>query len=99
MPAADLNEWAAAISFGTASYAVLSVPVFLLADADPADFDPRPALRRAIKSGRFDPALIAVTNARHTTQAAADRARHIPRDAALTAAALLALTFPTGDHR
>jgi hypothetical protein len=99
MPAADLTEWAAAISFGTASYAVLSVPVFLLVDADPSDFDPRPALRHAIESGRLDPALIAVTNARHITRAAADRARHIPRDAALTAAALLALTIPTGDHR
>jgi hypothetical protein len=97
--AADLNEWAAAISFGTASYAALSIPVFLLIDADPADFDPRPAVRRAIESGRLDPALIAVTNARHTTRATADRARHIPRDTALTAAALLALTIPTGDPR
>lgn len=98
MPA-DLNEWAAAISFGIASYAVLSVPVLLLADADPADFDPRPAVRRAIESGRLDPALIAVTNTRHAAHEAAARIRNAPRDAAITAAALLALTIPTGDHR
>ncbi|MFF5842175.1 hypothetical protein ACFY74_11980 [Streptomyces massasporeus] len=69
MPAADPTEWAAAISFGIAGYGVLSVPYFLLVDADPADFDPRPALRRAIESGRYDPALIAVTNARHAASA------------------------------
>ncbi|MFI0268618.1 hypothetical protein [Streptomyces luteogriseus] len=74
MPA-DPTEWAAAISFGIAGYAVLSVPYFLLVDADPADFDPRPALRRAIESGRYDPALIAVTNARHTFHEATGRAR------------------------
>jgi hypothetical protein len=74
MPA-DLNEWVAAISFGIAGYGVLSVPYFLLVDADPADFDPRPALRRAIESGRLDPALITVTNTRHTVHEAADRVR------------------------
>jgi hypothetical protein len=99
MPAADPAEWAAAISFGIAGYGVLSVPYFLLVDADPADFNPRPALRRAIESGRYDPALIAVTNARRTARETADRARLIPRDTAITAAALLALTIPTGDHR
>lgn len=98
MPA-DPTEWAAAISFGIASYAALSIPVFLLADADPADFDPRPAVRRAIESGRLDPALIAVVNARHAAHEAVDRIRNAPRDAAITAAALLALTIPTGDSR
>ncbi|NUU22811.1 MAG: hypothetical protein HOV68_15060 [Streptomycetaceae bacterium] len=98
MPA-DLNDWAAAISFGIAGYAVLSVPYFLLVDADPADFDPRPALRRAIESGRYDAALIAVTNARRAARDMADRARRTPRDTAITAAALLALTIPTGEHR
>ncbi|MFI2632575.1 hypothetical protein ACH5A2_19585 [Streptomyces collinus] len=94
MPA-DLTEWAAAISFGTASYAVLSIPVFLLVDADPADFDPRPALARAVESGRYDAALIAVTNARHTARDTAERARRIPRDTAITAAALLMLLTAT----
>jgi hypothetical protein len=110
--AADLNEWAAAISFGIAGYGVLSVPYFLLVESESVrDFDPRPALRRAIKSthhfdprraiesGRCDPALIAVTNARHSARDTAERARRIPRDTAITAAALLALTIPTGDHR
>ncbi|MGW7495413.1 hypothetical protein ACWGKA_14075 [Streptomyces luteogriseus] len=99
MAPATLPDWAAAISFGIAGYGVLSVPYFLLVDADPADFDPRPALRRAIESGRYDPALIAVTNVRHTAHDAAERARRIPRDAAITAAALLALTIPMGEHR
>jgi hypothetical protein len=83
MPAADLNEWAAAISVGIAAHAALSVPYFLLVDANPSDFDPRPVLRRAIESGRLDPALIAVVNARHAG-----------RDAAITAAALLMLLAP-----
>ncbi|MFF7485581.1 hypothetical protein ACFZBC_08795 [Streptomyces luteogriseus] len=94
MPA-DPTEWAAAISFGIAGYAVLSVPYFLLVDADPADFDPRPALRRAIESGRLDPALIAVVNTRHTARDTAERARRIPRDTAITAAALLMLLTAT----
>ncbi|MFE6408207.1 hypothetical protein ACFVOR_14875 [Streptomyces sp. NPDC057837] len=99
MTVADPAEWAAAISFGIAVHGALSVPYFLLVDAAPADFDPRPAVRRAIESGRLDPALIAVVNARHAARDTAGRVRRAPRDAALTAAALLALTIPMGDHR
>jgi hypothetical protein len=98
--AADLNEWAAAISFGIAGYGALSVPCFLLVDADLCDFDPRPPVSRLVESGRLDLLLIAVVNARHSCRDAAVRARHIPRDAAISLAALLALLFPTtGDTR
>jgi hypothetical protein len=92
-------EWAQMVSLATSAYAGCSVFYFLLVDADLKDFDPRPAVRRAIEAGQYDTALIAVTNARLTAQAAAVRARHIPRDAALTVAALLSLTIPTGDPR
>ena len=98
MAAADLNDWASAGSLGLSAIALVALAMAFV-DADPADFDPRPVLRRAIESGRLDPALIAVVNARHGALDAADRARRIPRDTAITAAALLALTIPTGDHR
>jgi hypothetical protein len=92
-------EWAQMVSVAVGIWGTFSVPYFLAVDADLADFDPRPAVRRAIEAGRFDTALIAVTNARHTASGATVRARHIPRDAALSVAALLILTIPTGDHR
>jgi hypothetical protein len=95
----SLSEWAQMACLAVSGYASLSVPYFVLVDADLKDFDPRPAVSRAIEAGHYDTALIAVTNARLTAQAAAVRARHIPRDAALTVAALLSLTIPTGDHR
>jgi hypothetical protein len=94
-----LSEWAAFLSLAVGVHGTYSVPWFLFVEADLKDFDPRPAVRRAIEAGQYDAALIAVTNARLTAQAAAVRARHIPRDAALTVAALLSLTIPTGDHR
>jgi hypothetical protein len=92
-------EWAQMVSLAVSGYAAFSVPYFVLVDADLKDFDPRPAVSRVVESGRLDLLLIAVTNARLTAQAAAVRARHIPRDAALTVAALLILTIPTGDPR
>jgi hypothetical protein len=93
------SEWAAFISLGVSFWSSCSAVVWLTADADLKDFDPRPAVSRAIEAGQYDTALIAVTNARLTAQAAAVRARHIPRDAALTVAALLSLTIPTGESR
>jgi hypothetical protein len=91
----DLAEWAAFLSLGVGVHTALSVPYFLLVDADLADFDPRPLVRRALESGRVDPVLCAVANAKHDARAAAARARYIPRDAAITTAALLALLIPT----
>jgi hypothetical protein len=83
----SLAEWVAFLSLGVGGYAALSVPFFLLVDADRADFDPRPALARAVESGRLDPLLVAVVNARHD-------ARDALREAVLTAAALLMLISP-----
>ena len=93
MTPADLNDWASAGSLGLSAIALVALAV-TFADAEPADFDPRPAVRRAIESGRLDPALIAVVNARHAARDTAGRVRRTPRDAALTAAALLMLLAP-----
>jgi hypothetical protein len=98
----DLAEWAAFLSLGVGVHAAFSVPYFLLVDADFADFDPRPLVRRAIESGRLVPVWQAAIHAGHTANrayatglraghAAADRAKHAPRDAAITAVALLML--------
>lgn len=84
-------EWLATGSAAIGAYAACCVPWFLAVDAELADFDPRPAVRRAIESGRFDPALIAVANAKHAAHCAVEHARHVPREAALTLAALLML--------
>ncbi|MDT0387877.1 hypothetical protein [Streptomyces dubilierae] len=93
MTPADLNDWASAGSLGLSAIALVALAV-AFADAEPADFDPRPAVRRAIESGRLDPALIAVVNARHAARNTAGRVRRAPRDAAITAAALLMLLAP-----
>jgi hypothetical protein len=82
--AASLTDWAACLSLGTAITAGVSIPFWLLVDAELADFDPRPALGRLVRSGRIDPVLNAVANARHD-------AREARRRAAITVAALLLL--------
>jgi ABC-type phosphate/phosphonate transport system substrate-binding protein len=89
-----LTEWAAFLSLGVSGYAAFSAPYFLLVDAELRDFDPRPAVRRAIESGRYDALLIAVANAKHDARATAERVRRAPLHAAITAAALLALLIP-----
>ena len=43
-------EWAQMLSLAVAIYGAYCVPYFLLVDADPSDFDPRPAVRRWLKS-------------------------------------------------
>jgi len=88
------------LSLAFGGFGVYSVGWHLFVEADPADFDPRPALARLVESGRLDALLVAVTNAKHDAHTAAARARHIPRDAAISLAALLALLFPaTGGTR
>jgi hypothetical protein len=88
----DLTEWAAFLSLGTGITATGWLLWLLLFEPLlDCDLDPRPALQRAIESGRVDPLLVAVANAKYDTRAAADRAKHIPRDAAITTAALLML--------
>lgn len=100
MSAHNPAEWAAVLSLGVGVHGAFSVPYFLLVNASRTDFDPRPAMHRAVESGRFDPALIAVANVKHDACLAAGRVRRAPRDAAISAAALLMiLTGPTGDAR
>ncbi|MFC8424006.1 hypothetical protein ACFUN7_24530 [Streptomyces sp. NPDC057236] len=91
MTAATPTEWAEALSVALMLSGTTAGLFHLTVDADPVDFDPRPAVHRALDSGRLDPALIAVTTARHTTREVAGRARSLPRDTALTATALLML--------
>lgn len=100
----SLADWLAVVSFSIGTYAALSVLYFLTVDADPGYFDPRPALSRAVESGRLDVSLIAVANAKYDVRETASKARQLAalnlRDAALTAAALLALlTITPGDAR
>ena len=101
----SLAEWSAFLSLGVGVHAALSVPYFLAVDADLADFDPRPAVARAVgrvrlelEHGRLVPAWQAAIDAGHALNwqiAAVHRhARLSLRDAAITAAALLALLFP-----
>lgn len=75
------------LSLAVAVYAALSVPYFLTVDADLADFDPRPAVRRAVRSEAVYPLLREW-----------DNARHLVREACRDAGALLILltTSPKG---
>jgi hypothetical protein len=72
------------VSLAVALYSSASVLFFLLVDADPADFDPRPAVRRVVEAGHMDWLLVAVVDARHSL-----------RETALSAAALLMLLAPS----
>lgn len=95
----DLSEWAAFLLLGVGVHGAFSVPYFLLVDSDSArDFDPRPAVSRAIESGRLDAVLVVVANAKYDVREFAADARQLAvlslRDAAFTAAALLALLLP-----
>jgi len=86
------------VSLAVALYSSASVPFFLLVDADPADFDPRPAVRRSLESGRLVPVWQAAVHAGHDLNwaiASGQRAgRHSLRETALSAAALLMLLAP-----
>jgi hypothetical protein len=82
---------ASAVSLGVSAAGLVAIPALLFADATRADFDPRPALRRAVESGRYDALLITAGPALHD---AVTRARRAPLHAAITAAALLTLLIP-----
>lgn len=88
----------AAISLGVGAAALVSIPALLLADAHRTDFDPRPAVSRAVESGRLDGALVTVANARYDARELAASvvldARLSLRHAAVTGAALAALLLP-----
>lgn len=48
----SLADWLQMLCLAVAVFEACSVPFFLLVDADPADFDPRPAARRVVAVGR-----------------------------------------------
>jgi hypothetical protein len=77
-------EWASMVCMAASGYAAFSAPYFLLVDASRSDFDPRPTVHRALESGRVDPLLIAVANAKYDVRLSL-------RDAAVWLAALLML--------
>jgi len=98
---ADLTP-ASAVLLSASGYAALSVPVLLFPGTALADFDPRPAVRRALETGRLEPMWQAAIHAGHDVNRAyatgqrvghhaAGRAKHVPRDAAVSVAALLML--------
>lgn len=105
-------EWAEMVSLAIGIWGTANVFYFLLVDADRADFNPRPALEAgrlapawqvAVHAGHD--AVWAAVSAHHclapqtaAVRAVTARGRRIPRDAALTLAALLILTIPTGDR-
>ncbi|MEU9333197.1 hypothetical protein AB0D49_08525 [Streptomyces sp. NPDC048290] len=103
-------EWTGFLLLGAAGSAVWSGLFLLVVDAEVTDFDPRPAVRRAIAVvGPPVRRAVAVTHqeavhAGHAVNrsigACVLAARHARRDAAWTAAALLMLlTAPSGGIR
>jgi hypothetical protein len=93
------TEWAAFLSLGVSVHAALSVPYFVFVDADLCDFDPRPAVRRALESGHQ--AAVDAGHDLNRALASGERAAALAlRDAAISLTALLALLFPaTGGTR
>jgi hypothetical protein len=94
----------AAICLGLAGWASCASVLYLTHDAALVDFDPRPAVSRAVRSEAVYPLLrewaTARYDARELVASAALCARLSLRDAAFTAAALLALlTITPGDAR
>jgi hypothetical protein len=98
----SLSEWAAFLSLAVGVHGTYSAPWFLSVEADLKDFDPRPAVRRAVDRAR--PVVWDVTHseALYPLQRewinAPHAARQFLRDAACGVAALLILTIPTGDR-
>ena len=86
-------EWLSMLSLASSGFSAFSAPYFLLVDADRSDFDPRPAVRRALETGPLVPVWQAVVDAGHTANrgiALAElRALHARDRARLAAVALL----------
>lgn len=90
---ADLST-PAAVCLAVGATATASIPALLLADAHRSDFDPRPAMSRAVESGRLDLLLIAVADAKYDVREAVHASREACRD--LAALLILLLTSPKG---
>ena len=82
-------EWAAFTSLGISAWAVMAALLWLTVDAEPADFDPRPAARRATTALHQG-----VVHAGHDLNRARAHAERAAVHAAITAAAALALLLP-----
>lgn len=100
---ADLTP-ASAVSGSVGAYATCCALLYLTYDAEVADFDPRPAVRRSAESGRLVPVWQVAVHAGHDVNFAIGSgqraAARFLRNAAITAAALLALlTITPGDAR
>ena len=90
---ADLTP-ASAVCLSVSVYAAASIPVLLV----PADVDLRPAVRRT--TAVVHQGLVHAGHDLNRATATVERlAGQAARDAALTVAALLILTIPTGGHR
>ena len=88
------TEWAAAGSLGLSSISLIALAL-AFADADAAYFDPRPAARRATAALRQG-----AVHAGHDLNRARAHAERAAVQAAITAAAALALLLPaTGGTR
>lgn len=95
----SLDEWAAFLSLGVSAWAAMAAVIWLTADAELEDFDPRPAVRRLLAI-THQGAVHAGHDLNRALAAAQLLARQSTRDAALTVAALLALLLPaTGGTR
>ncbi|WP_069769730.1 hypothetical protein [Streptomyces sp. LUP30] len=94
---ADLTP-VSAVFGAVGAYAAGCSLLYLTCDADLADFDPRPAVRRVVDAGRLDAVLVRVANARFDVRELAAETRLYAalslRDTAITATALLALLVP-----
>ena len=100
---ADLTP-VSAVFGAVGAYAAGCSLLYLTCDADRADFDPRPVVRRVVDAGRMDCLLVRVANAKFDICEMAAEARLYTalslRDTAFTATALLALlTITPGDAR
>lgn len=89
------SEWAAFGSLGLGCWAACAALLYLSYDAEAADFDPRPAVARAVASRPVCWLLNEVSKAHADVRETAAEARLYAalslREIALTAAALLAL--------
>lgn len=92
-------EWTAFGSLGVSAWAVMAAVIWLTADAEVEDFDPRPAARRT--AGALHQGAVHAGHDLNRAIATSERlASQAAREAALTAAALLALLLPaTGGTR
>lgn len=89
----SLSEWAAFLSIGVAVWSAGSGLVLLTVEADLDDFDPRPAVRRALAAAHQG-AVHAGHDLNRAIATIQRTASDALREAALTVAALLTLLFP-----